>query len=122
MKLSSYPYKLVGQYLFLTSLCILITLVKSETTSFNYTENTSGTTYPLSAPQVVSVQTYDDGTILVSIARIARHTDSTIKKNPTQTYNCTGQSLEQVLRLRAIQLDGSIKEIDSHLNLDPLNY
>ncbi|CAG8811656.1 8212_t:CDS:1, partial [Gigaspora rosea] len=31
----------------------------------NYTESTSGTSYPLNPPQVVTVHTYDDGSLLV---------------------------------------------------------
>ncbi|CAG8540864.1 6176_t:CDS:2, partial [Dentiscutata heterogama] len=86
-----------------------------------YPESISGTSYPLSPPQIIDVQTYDDGTILVSIAReISQDKQGT--GNPVQSYNCTGQKLEQVLRLRLIQLDGSIKEINPQLNLDPINY
>ncbi|CAG8636395.1 4070_t:CDS:1, partial [Cetraspora pellucida] len=126
MKLSSYHYKLILQYLFLTLLCIPIISSQSEEatlnyTYINYTESTIGTIFPNSPPQVVNVRGYDDGTIIVSIAR---QNDSTMLINQAKTipYNCVGQSLEQVLRLRAIQLDGTIKEINPRLNLDPVNY
>ncbi|RIB21040.1 hypothetical protein C2G38_2177719 [Gigaspora rosea] len=129
MKLSSYHYILISQCLFLAILNVFITSSESqETTSnntyINYTESTAGTSYPLKPPQVVTVHTYDDGTILVSIAREIDSTRKNIATSKTskQEYNCTGQSLEQILRLRIIQLDGTIKEIVPHLTLDQVNF
>ncbi|CAG8710294.1 13315_t:CDS:2, partial [Gigaspora rosea] len=120
-----YHYILISQCLFLAILNVFITSSESqETTSnntyINYTESTAGTSYPLNPPQVVTVHTYDDGTILVSIAREIDSTRKNIATSKTskQEYNCTGQSLEQILRLRIIQLDGTIKEIVPHLTLD----
>ncbi|KAF0511347.1 hypothetical protein F8M41_018265 [Gigaspora margarita] len=126
MKLSSYHYKLISECLFLTLLSVLITSSKSQTTTanftyINHTESTTGTSFPLKPPQVVTVHTYDDGSTLVSIAREIDSTQ-TNKAIPGQEYNCTGRSLEQMLRLRIIQLDGTIKEINPHLNLDPVNF
>ncbi|RIB21037.1 hypothetical protein C2G38_2140865 [Gigaspora rosea] len=120
MKLSSYHYKLISQCLFLTIL--LITSSESQTITpdyINYTESTAGTSLPSNPPQVVTVHTYDDGSILVSIAR---EIYSTQKTNSTQEYNCIGQSIEPILRLRIIQLDGTIKEINPHLSLDLMNF
>ncbi|RIB09143.1 hypothetical protein C2G38_2268668 [Gigaspora rosea] len=129
MKLSRYPYKLISQCTFLISLFILITPLKSQTTSseithISYSESTTGTSFPQSAPQVVNVQTYDDGIILVSVARQSYSQIQNVQTQTTQTYNssqCT-QIFENILRLRVIQLDGSIKEINPSLNLDPMNY
>ncbi|CAG8561433.1 11785_t:CDS:2, partial [Gigaspora rosea] len=81
--------------------------------------STAGTSLPSNPPQVVTVHTYDDGSILVSIAR---EIYSTQKTNSTQEYNCIGQSIEPILRLRIIQLDGTIKEINPHLSLDLMNF
>ncbi|CAG8543377.1 2228_t:CDS:2 [Dentiscutata heterogama] len=73
-------------------------------------------------PFVVNLQTYDDGTILALITRYDK----------TQNANCSSYlkpnpalGLEQILRIRIIQLDGSVKEINlnnADLKLDPLNY
>ncbi|CAG8716538.1 19482_t:CDS:1, partial [Gigaspora rosea] len=93
----------------------------SNVTTISYTESTTGTSFPRSAPQVVNVQTYDDGVILVSVARQSDQQIQNNKPQKTQTYNlslCT-QNLENLLLLRIIQLDGSIEEINSYLNLDP---
>ncbi|CAG8465611.1 1061_t:CDS:2, partial [Cetraspora pellucida] len=100
--------------------------LKSDTTSLklsyiNYTESASSTTSPGSAPQVVTVQTYDNGAILVSVAR---KSDSQKQKDKIPIYNSLNCTLifENILRLRVIQTDGKIKEINSNLNLDPVNY
>ncbi|CAG8813438.1 18447_t:CDS:2, partial [Racocetra persica] len=100
--------------------------LKSDTTSLklsyiNYTESTSGTTSPDSAPQVVNVQAYDDGAILVSVAR---QSDPQKQKSKIPIYNslnCTS-IFENVLRLRVIQSTGKIKEISSNMNIDPVNF
>ncbi|RIB08550.1 hypothetical protein C2G38_2211387 [Gigaspora rosea] len=129
MKLSSYHCKLISQCLFLMLLSVLITSSESQTTTsnltyINYTESTTGTSFPLNPPQVVTVHTYDDGSLLVSVAREIYSTqkNNVISRDSVQKYNCTGQSLEQILRLRIIQLDGTIKEINPHLSLDPMNF
>ncbi|KAF0511341.1 hypothetical protein F8M41_018259 [Gigaspora margarita] len=128
MKLSSYHYKLISQCLFLILLSVLITSSEPQTTSnftyINYTESTAGTSYPLNPPQVVTVHTYDDGSILVSIAREIYSTqkNKVVSRDSVQEHNCTGQSLEQILRLRIIKLDGTIKEINPHLSLNPVNF
>ncbi|KAF0467599.1 hypothetical protein F8M41_025967 [Gigaspora margarita] len=129
MKLFSYPHKLISQCLFLTLISVLITSSESQITTpnymyINYTESIIGTSFPLNPPQVVTVHTYDDGLILVSIAREIYSTqkNKAISGTSVQEYNCTGQSLEPILRLRIIQLDGTIKEINPNLNFDPMNF
>ncbi|CAG8808444.1 336_t:CDS:2, partial [Racocetra persica] len=60
------------------------------------------------------IKTYDDGTILVHI----------IRNESTPSVNCSkigGMSLEQKLRIRLIFLNGTVKEIDPKLKLDPIN-
>ncbi|RIB19936.1 hypothetical protein C2G38_2180523 [Gigaspora rosea] len=66
-------------------------------------------------PQIVDIKTNDDGTILVHI----------IRYESTKSVDCSkigGTSLEQKLRIRFIFLNGTVKEIDPNLNLDPINY
>ncbi|CAG8485244.1 10306_t:CDS:2, partial [Dentiscutata heterogama] len=66
-------------------------------------------------PIIVDIKTFDDGTILVHI----------IRNESTQIEECSkigGISLEQKLRIRLIFLNGTVKEIDPNLNLDPINY
>ncbi|RIB20989.1 hypothetical protein C2G38_2177842, partial [Gigaspora rosea] len=67
-------------------------------------------------PLVADIKTYDDGlTILVHIVR----------NKSTSTADCSkvqGMSLEQQLRIRVILRNGTVKEIDPDLKLDPINY
>ncbi|RIB22337.1 hypothetical protein C2G38_1005919 [Gigaspora rosea] len=107
MKLSSLSYNLVALYLLLIFLCLLIISTKSQT--FNYTESTSDTEFPHAQPQIVDIKTYDDGTTLVHI----------IRHDPTKSQ---AYCLEQILRIRVIQLNGTVNEINLDLKLDPVNY
>ncbi|CAG8439354.1 1378_t:CDS:2 [Dentiscutata heterogama] len=100
-------YNFVKLYSFLISLCLLIISTKSQT--FNYTESTSGTLFPNTQPQIVDIEAYDDGTTLVHI----------IRHDPTKSQ---GYCLEQILRIRVIQLNGTVNEINLDLKLDPVNY
>ncbi|CAG8842750.1 36314_t:CDS:2, partial [Racocetra persica] len=62
----------------------------------------------------VNIRTYDDGTTLVHIIRYG-----------IQTADCSrinGISLEPILRIRVIQLDGTVIEINANLDIDSLNY
>ncbi|RIB02289.1 hypothetical protein C2G38_895056 [Gigaspora rosea] len=113
MKLSSIRYYLIIEYLLI---CLLITFTKSRQLpykSFNYTENNlnnQNTTF-----LIADIKTYDDGTILLHIMR----------NESKQTENCSkirGISFEQKLYIRLIFLNGSVKEIDPNLNLNPINY
>ncbi|CAG8513975.1 7987_t:CDS:2, partial [Cetraspora pellucida] len=91
-----------------------MTSTKSQNTqlaTFNYTENTTNTIFPQNAPKVVKVRTYDDGTILVHLIRYG-----------VQQANCFGHSLEPILRIRVIHLNGTVVEIDTDLDMDSLNY
>ncbi|CAG8468274.1 17254_t:CDS:10 [Cetraspora pellucida] len=95
--------------------------IKDSSVKSEFSESASSTTSPGSAPQVVNVQTYDNGAILVSVAR---KSDSQKQKDKIAIYNSLNCTLifENILRLRVIQTDGKIKEINSNLNLDPVNY
>ncbi|CAG8710582.1 15820_t:CDS:2, partial [Dentiscutata heterogama] len=86
----------------------------SQLSFFNYTENTTDTEFPQNEPKVVNIQTYEDGTTLVHIIR-----------DGIQTANCSsinGTSLEPILRIRVIQLNGTVIEINDDLDLDSINY
>ncbi|KAF0526278.1 hypothetical protein F8M41_014109 [Gigaspora margarita] len=113
MKLYNIPYNIIVQYLFFY---LLITLTKSQQSQykyFNYTE--SNLDDQNASYHIVDIKTYDDGTILVHITR----------NESTQTDDCSkisGMSLEQQLRIRLIFVNGTVKEIDSKLKLDPINY
>ncbi|CAG8502927.1 17379_t:CDS:2, partial [Dentiscutata heterogama] len=110
------------QRLFLISLYALIASTKSQITSFNYTETNLTTTSLDHQPFVLNLQTYDDGTILAHIARY----DKTLIANCRSYLRINNAfGLDQILRIRVIQLDGSVKEINlnnTDLKLDPLNY
>ncbi|RIB26735.1 hypothetical protein C2G38_2138160 [Gigaspora rosea] len=111
MKLS---YNFIAQCLFIISYCLFITSTKSQESQlafFNYTENITDTKFPQNAPNIVNIRTYDDGTALVHIIR-----------DSVQQADCLGHSLEPILRIRVIQLNGSVIEINDNLNLDSLNY
>ncbi|KAF0501475.1 hypothetical protein F8M41_020003 [Gigaspora margarita] len=101
------------QYLFF---CLLIKLTKSQQIQykyFNYTESELGDQN--TPPLIADIKTYNDGTILVHI----------IRNESKQTDECSiiqGMSLEQKLRIRLIFLNGTVKEIDPKLKLDPINY
>ncbi|RIB25463.1 hypothetical protein C2G38_474871 [Gigaspora rosea] len=97
-------YNFIAQYLFI---CLLIKSTKSQ--FFNYTESETTTAFPNVQPQIVDIQTYDDGTTLVHIIR----RDRTI---------LSSYCLEQILRIRVIQLNGTVNEINLDLKLDPVNY
>ncbi|CAG8800926.1 16589_t:CDS:2, partial [Racocetra persica] len=73
--------------------------------------NTTDTKFPQNAPEVVKIRTYDDGTTLVHLIR-----------DGIQQANCSGHSLEPILRIRVIQLNGSVIEINANLDMDSLNY
>ncbi|CAG8606445.1 2588_t:CDS:2, partial [Dentiscutata heterogama] len=65
-------------------------------------------------PLIADIKTYDDGTILVHI----------IRNESTLSVDCSkigGVSLEQKLRIRLIFLNGSVREIDPKLKLNPIN-
>ncbi|CAG8595119.1 2776_t:CDS:2, partial [Dentiscutata heterogama] len=104
---------------FLIFLCLFIISTKSQNTNsnyttFNYTESTSGTAFPHSQPLVLNVNTYDDGTILVLIARA--------QNDSVQDNSCSGLKLEPTLRIRIIKVDGTVIEINYRYILDPLNF
>ncbi|CAG8543774.1 11514_t:CDS:2, partial [Scutellospora calospora] len=103
-------YKLIAQYLFF---CLIITLTKSQQ-YFNYTESTLETQD--TPPLVADIKTYNDGTILVHVIR----NDST--QSNIDCLKFRGMSLEQKLRIRIIHLNGTVKEINPDLKLDPVNY
>ncbi|RIB21043.1 hypothetical protein C2G38_1137863 [Gigaspora rosea] len=119
MKLFNLSYNLITQCLFLISLCAFITSTKSELTFFNHTETTlNDTNVSHNIPFVINLDTYDDGTALVHITR----------RDPELTANCTNYlripafGLEQIFRIRVIQLNGTVIEINLDLKLDPPNY
>ncbi|CAG8700704.1 8295_t:CDS:2, partial [Cetraspora pellucida] len=102
------------QCLFIISFCLFMTSTKSQDTrltTFNYTENTTNTIFPQNAPKIVKIRTYDDGTILVHLIRYG-----------VQQANCFGHSLEPILRIRVIHLNGTVIDINSDLDMDSLNY
>ncbi|RIB30881.1 hypothetical protein C2G38_966214 [Gigaspora rosea] len=114
MKLSNFSYNFMARYLFLITLFLLVTSIKSD---FTHIEDPSGTEFPQNLPIILNVQTYDDGTTLVHI----------IRKNATLAsctvgLNQVGLNLERILRIRVIKLDGSVKEINLDSKFDPLNY
>ncbi|RIB22658.1 hypothetical protein C2G38_964091 [Gigaspora rosea] len=122
MKLFNFSYKLIAQCLFLIFLCAFIKSTKSEITFFNYTEKNINNT-----PIVLDLHTYDDGTTLALIARM----DPTLNENCKKNLELQVQQghlvygLEQILRIRVIQLNGTVIEINLNnldLKLDPLNY
>ncbi|CAG8544555.1 3296_t:CDS:10 [Cetraspora pellucida] len=110
-------YNLTAQCLYLISLCLFITSTisqQSQLNFFNYTENTTNTEFPQNAPKVVNIRTYDDGTTLVHIIRYG-----------IQTADCSrinGINLEPILRIRVIQLNGTVIEINANLDIDSLNF
>ncbi|RIB12647.1 hypothetical protein C2G38_2200047 [Gigaspora rosea] len=80
---------------------------------FNYTESKLGDKNV--PPLIADIKAYDDGTILVHI----------IRNETKQTDECSkihGMNLEQKLRIRIISINGTVKEIDPKLKLDPINY
>ncbi|CAG8641051.1 2771_t:CDS:2, partial [Scutellospora calospora] len=114
MKSYNILYNLIAQYVFLISLYLLITSTSSH---FNYTESTLNPQFLNRAPVIQNIQTYDDGVTLVHI----------VIRSTTPTAECTrinrlALSLEQILRIRVIQLNGTVSEINLDLHLDPLNY
>ncbi|KAF0433388.1 hypothetical protein F8M41_005073 [Gigaspora margarita] len=112
MKLSSLRYYFIIQYLFI---CLLITLTSQlPYNSFNYTENSfldkQNATF-----HIADIKPYDDGTILLHIMR----------NESKQTENCSkihGISFEQKLYIRLIFLNGTVKEINPNLKINPINY
>ncbi|CAG8789001.1 3008_t:CDS:1, partial [Gigaspora rosea] len=77
----------------------------------------SNTSFPRNAPIILNIKTYTDGTTLVHIAR----SDSPINAaclGPNLEHS-SRLSLEQKLLIRVIQLNGTVTEINSPLNLDP---
>ncbi|KAF0526279.1 hypothetical protein F8M41_014110 [Gigaspora margarita] len=108
MRSTSILYNFIVLYLLFS---LLITLTESQN-YFNYTESKLGDqNIP---PLIADIKTYDDGTILVHI----------IRNESKQTDECSkihGMSLEQKLRIRIISINGTVKEIDPKLNLDPIN-
>ncbi|CAG8643238.1 3004_t:CDS:2, partial [Scutellospora calospora] len=81
--------------------------------------STSGTAYPHNAPQVINIQTYDDGTTL---AYIARFTDLTNNQTQCAVSGMNGTSLEPILLLRVFQLNGTVKEITPRIKIDFVNF
>ncbi|RIB25461.1 hypothetical protein C2G38_2067362 [Gigaspora rosea] len=118
MKLFSIPYNFSTQYLFLIFFYSFIISTKSQYTFFNYTENASGTAFPHSQPLILSINTYEDGTALVLIARA----QDAAQNNSIQDASCSGLKLEPALRIRVIKLDGTVIEVNYRYNLDLLNY
>ncbi|CAG8707337.1 15146_t:CDS:1, partial [Gigaspora rosea] len=121
MKLFNLSYKLIALCLFLIFFCTLLTLTKSDLTYFNYTETTlNDTDVPNKAPFVINLDTYSDGTTLAQITRWNLQ-----NKNCSKYYGLgAGQAvgLENILRIRVIQLNGTVIEINLDLKLDPMNY
>ncbi|CAG8573972.1 19587_t:CDS:1, partial [Racocetra persica] len=117
MKLFSLLYNPLAQYISFIFICLLITSTTSQFNYFNYTESISGK-YAYSDFLVLNIQTYDDGTTLV---HVARNISASAK---TSNFNCSGLNLEPILRIRVIQLNGSVIEINSqsNLNFDPVNF
>ncbi|RIB21034.1 hypothetical protein C2G38_1137494 [Gigaspora rosea] len=119
MKLFNLSYNLITQCLFLISLCAFITSTKSELTFFNYTEKTlNEPNVPNQKPFVIKLATYDDGTTLVHITRW----DKNLNTNCTNYLGILAGGLEQILRIRVIQLNGTVIEINLDFKLDPPNY
>ncbi|CAG8566121.1 14076_t:CDS:2 [Gigaspora rosea] len=82
------------------------------------TLNASGTAFPHSQPLILSINTYEDGTALVLIARA----QDAAQNNSIQDASCSGLKLEPALRIRVIKLDGTVIEVNYRYNLDLLNY
>ncbi|RIB23335.1 hypothetical protein C2G38_871961 [Gigaspora rosea] len=119
MKLFNLSYNLIAQCLFLISLCAFITSTKSELTFFNYTETSlNDTNVPNQTPFVIKLDTYDDGTTLVHIIR----QDNNLNATCTNYLRMPALGLEQIFRIRVIQLNGTVNEINLDLKLDPPNY
>ncbi|RIB23535.1 hypothetical protein C2G38_2171062 [Gigaspora rosea] len=117
MKLPDFLHSALAQYLFLLSLCALITSTKSKIDYFKYTENTTDSRQPM----VVNIQTYHDGTALVHITRF----DPSLNESCSKSFGVFGNytsGLEQRLRIRVIHLNGTVKEINPDLELNSLNY
>ncbi|KAF0541544.1 hypothetical protein F8M41_005315 [Gigaspora margarita] len=105
-------YNLVVLFLFFILLSFLIITVSTELNFnitpdtqhhiFTYSENKQNTTSKL---YVKDIQFYDDGTTLIYLVR-------------NSTENC----FDHILRIRIIHLDGTVKEIDTDLNLSPASY
>ncbi|CAG8686074.1 24104_t:CDS:1, partial [Gigaspora rosea] len=119
MKLFNLSYNLIAQCLFLISLCAFITPTKSELTFFNYTETSlNDTNVPNQTPFVIKLDTYDEGTTLVHITR----RDNKLNVTCTNYLRMPALGLEQIFRIRVIQLNGTVNEINLDLKLDPPNY
>ncbi|CAG8513995.1 7988_t:CDS:2, partial [Cetraspora pellucida] len=118
MKSFSLLYNPLAQYIILLFFCLFISSTSSQFYYFNYTESISGK-YAYSDFLVLSIQTYGDGTTLVHVARNISTSTAT-----TPNFNCSGLKLEPMLRIRVIQLNGSVIEINSqsNLNFDPVNF
>ncbi|CAG8642416.1 34158_t:CDS:2, partial [Racocetra persica] len=118
MKLFSLSYNLITPYLFLLSICAFIISTRSQLTNFVYNESIIDTGNPLF---VQNLQTYDDGTTLVHITRrdpkINQNCSVNLGALPTETFG-----LEQILRIRVIELNGNVNEINLDLNLITPNY
>ncbi|CAG8764089.1 20015_t:CDS:1, partial [Gigaspora rosea] len=73
---------------------------------------------PNQKPFVIKLATYDDGTTLVHITRW----DKNLNTNCTNYLGILAGGLEQILRIRVIQLNGTVIEINLDFKLDPPNY
>ncbi|CAG8790633.1 20769_t:CDS:1, partial [Gigaspora rosea] len=77
--------------------------------------------YTLHSTFTVDLQTYDDGTTFVRITRYDDTLSANCKKN---LNNSQSRGVEQILRIRVIQLNGTVIEInlDHDFQIDPINY
>ncbi|CAG8516218.1 16547_t:CDS:10 [Acaulospora morrowiae] len=104
-----YSLDFIISCLVLTSLFLF---AESAPQNFTYIEKTTDNDQ---TPRITDLQTYDDGTILVRMARRS----NTLNSTATAIY------LDPVLAFRLINPDGTVTEVNinnSYANLDPVNF